>query len=269
MTCAGTVTRTRAPTADSLDLGRGDVHVWRIDLDRDPEAGRSLESTLGYDERVSARGFRRPRDRQRFVHAHGATRCILARYLGAEPAEVEFQRNERGKPKLRHGSLQFSLSHSEDLAMCAVSRTCCIGIDTERIREQIASEVTASLSPLARQVLGSFPESERRNGFFRGWTRLEAVVKAGGCDLDQGLGHAEVFLDPGRPAIVLQEIAPERSGKLWLFELSPRRGYVASLASSEAYATVTLRRWRALGHATRRLSPNGSGEGRLAPCCES
>ncbi len=100
-------------------------------------AGTSLRSRLSSDELARAARFHFERDRTRFSVARAALREILAHYLGTSPAEIAFVYGDHGKPALAppYGDLRFNLSHSHDLALCAVARGSEVGVDVERIRE--------------------------------------------------------------------------------------------------------------------------------------
>ena len=78
-------------------LGERDLHVWVVPLD-DPDKKRRREL------------------------AHLAEGLVLAAYLELTPAMLEFEQGPGGKPRLRGEPLQFNLSHSERLALLAVSR---------------------------------------------------------------------------------------------------------------------------------------------------
>lgn len=44
---------------------------------------------------------------------------------------------------------------------------------------------------------------QRREAFYRGWTRKEAYLKGRGEGLSYGLERVEVSLAPGEPAVIL------------------------------------------------------------------
>src|SRR5438105_2947842 len=106
----------------SIELKRGETHVWRLDLDRNMSSLPTLDKRLAPEERKQAGGFRLARDRDRFTIARAALRTILARYLKTTPGEVVFCRGARGKPELAEGAVRFNVCHSGDLALFAISR---------------------------------------------------------------------------------------------------------------------------------------------------
>lgn len=202
----------RAPS--DVNLREGEVHVWRIELDLfHPEL---LIDELAPEE--AGRSFHRPRDRDRFVIAHGALRRVLSRYCGIAPAGIRFLRMPRGKPCLNPESdFRFNLSHSGGLALVAVARRCEVGVDVERIRP-IPDALRIGRRVLQREeadALEALQPDQRAGPFFLYWTRFEARLKAAG----RGLGDEVVTeqwpvrdLDPGAGyvAAVAAECTPER-----------------------------------------------------------
>jgi 4'-phosphopantetheinyl transferase len=80
------------------------------------------------------------------------------------------------------GGIEFSLSHAGSWAMVAVTRGVPVGVDIERIRENVNM---AEL--LQRLGVTKLPDSQA--GLFRAWTRREAMTKAlGGALMDQPEG---------------------------------------------------------------------------------
>ena len=114
-----------SPPPESPELAAGEVHVWRIELDRSPSTLSWLRSVLSEIEVARASRFHRPRDRDRFVVARGPLREILALYLGREPRRLVFTAGGSGKPALASEfaswELEFNLSHSGNLALLALA----------------------------------------------------------------------------------------------------------------------------------------------------
>ncbi|MGH3168070.1 MAG: 4'-phosphopantetheinyl transferase family protein, partial [Trebonia sp.] len=104
-----------------------DVDIWSVRLDGPLPDG--AWTTLSDAERERARRLRAPGWRHDFVLSHYATREILARYTGTDPAALVFQHGARGKPKAA-GLAEFSLSHTDGLALVAVSAAE-VGVDVE------------------------------------------------------------------------------------------------------------------------------------------
>src|SRR4051812_9730789 len=103
----------------SMSLGRDDIHVWWIDLERmEPD----IQAVLSAEERARAERFRNPRDRRSWTAARMALRQILAGSTAEHPAEIRLAQEGRGKPTLASGSsIGFSLTHARERAAVAVS----------------------------------------------------------------------------------------------------------------------------------------------------
>lgn len=222
----------------NLSLGRDEIHVWRADLDRPPAAPGALSDVLDLEERRRAARFVFERHRRRFVVARGVLRHILARYLPVRPAELLFEANEYGKPSLPAGAggaapLHFNVSHSSGLALYALSSDVEVGVDVERVREDMATAEIAErfFSPGEVRAFRGLPPQLRTEAFFNCWTRKEAYIKALGKGLSHPLDLFTVSLAPGRPAALLDdETDPSEVGRWSLRELQIDPGYAAALA---------------------------------------
>jgi 4'-phosphopantetheinyl transferase len=163
-----------------------EVDVWLVSLEADPanEPGDDRPSVLSPDEKVRAARLRFESDRSRWVCARTALRTILAQYACLPPAEIRFAFGPHGKPGLpTGGDIEFSLSHAGSWAMVAVTRGVPVGIDIERIRDNV------DIAALLRR-LGVTDLPEGRSNLFRAWNRREAMTKAvGGALLDIPAGN--------------------------------------------------------------------------------
>lgn len=225
-------------------LGRGEIHVWRASLDRGRDETGRLFGTLDQEERARAARFAFERHRRRFTVARGVLRNILARYLSLRPGEIIFQHNEYGKPSLKAGAggtpLHFNVSHSEEMALYALSADLEVGVDVEYVRRDMATAEIAEqfFSPAEVNAFRGLPEHLWLEAFFNCWTRKEAYIKALGKGLSHPLGVFAVTLAPGQPAALLHDKTdPEGAGRWSLRELQVGPGYAAALA-------VRTRDWR-------------------------
>ncbi len=189
-----------------------EIHVWWISLRcsqrRVTEAARLLEA----GERQRAGRFRFPKDQDRFVLARAFLRRVLAEYEQRPPVRLEFATTQRGKPNLAGPAqhhLGFNLSHTAGLAVCAVSRGRPLGIDVERLRPEIDTELVGevALTQSERQRLRVLPRAQRKSAFFRLWVRKEALVKAIGLGLSIPPASLEVANAGEQPGVA----APSRT----------------------------------------------------------
>ncbi|HLO30242.1 MAG TPA: 4'-phosphopantetheinyl transferase superfamily protein [Anaerolineales bacterium] len=218
---------------DPLDLQFHQVDIWRARLDLPVDRLDQLAATLSKDEAQRAARFHFPADRDRFIAAHGCLRAVLARYLLCEPDQLIFLTNSYGKPELDDHKLEFNLSHSGDLALVAITQDRKVGIDLERIRGGISSQVIArqyfSKSEFAE--LQALPLEQREAAFFCCWTRKEAYIKAQGLGLSLPLESFDVSLAPKEPAILrATRPDPEEAARWMLFSPEIDPSYQAAVA---------------------------------------
>jgi 4'-phosphopantetheinyl transferase len=223
----------------SFHLSEAEVHVWRTELDPPAEDVERHEQTLTPDELARADRFYFPRDRRQFIVARGVLRALLGAYLGIPPDQVRFRYAPQGKPALdtdameMGGRLQFNLSHSGTLALFAFVRRRQIGVDLESVHREVSVDQISNrfFTPREITALRSLPEDDRREAFFRAWTRKEAYIKARGEGLSLGLDQIDVSPALGEPTEFVR--LPDLSGGAegWsLHDLQPGPGYIGALA---------------------------------------
>jgi 4'-phosphopantetheinyl transferase len=112
--------------------------------------------------------------------------------LAADPAALRFQVGPNGKPVLDPDRLTFNLSHSGEIALVAVGGARQVGVDIERIREDVAAlDIARQFFPSEEaSLLGALPPEKQQIAFFEMWTRKEALGKARGLVLGQALRDA-------------------------------------------------------------------------------
>ncbi|MEW6305682.1 MAG: 4'-phosphopantetheinyl transferase superfamily protein [Verrucomicrobiota bacterium] len=190
------------PAAD-VALPCDEVHVWRIWLDQTVIPLPEFERLLSGDERARAARFHFPRDHRRFVTGRGFLRKLLGNYLHLDPRQIFFFYGRNGKPRLTpvpdSAVLHFNVSHSDDLALIAVTRDCEIGIDVEHIRPITEADQIAArfFTPRELAQWRALPPELRTEAFFNCWTRKEACLKANGGTLDEALKQIDVSLSRG------------------------------------------------------------------------
>ena len=165
------------------------------------------------DERQRAERMADGDRRARFLASRAWLRVVLGRYAGLDAAAVRFVVAGRGKPSVVNGGdLCFSLSRSADVAFIAVTRGRSVGVDVERVRGDLDHDVLAErfFSPAEADGLRRLPEPDRRDVFFGLWVRKEAVLKASGAGLGDGLSHIDVRGDrvAGRWSVASLDAGP-------------------------------------------------------------
>lgn len=220
-----------------LALADDAVHVWRAELDVSPAQVERLRQLLSVDEADRACRFHFERDRQRFIVGRGLLRMIVSRYVLQSPDSLRFDYTEYGKPYLAAASgqqsLAFNVSHSDELALFALSHNRELGVDIERVRPTIEYEQIAArfFSSSEYEQLCALPPAHRMTAFYRCWTRKEAYIKARGGGLSVPLDSFAVSLEPAEPVRLLYTLDDPLECSRWsLHNLSPGPGYQAALA---------------------------------------
>jgi 4'-phosphopantetheinyl transferase len=210
-----------------------EVHVWRGSLSRRPGEVARLRDLLTPHEYARADRYRFERDRSRYIVGRAALRLLLARYLDAEPEELEIGYGEFDKPYL-DGGPSFNLSHSGSVALYAFASTGELGIDVELDNADLSREHIAErfFSPAEVSMLRALPAEVQPRAFLSCWTRKEAFVKARGDGLGLALDSFDVTLAPNVPAALLRTAWCAEEAAEWTIEdLSDRRaGYIAAVA---------------------------------------
>lgn len=225
------------PPPRRLILEREAVHVWRVSLAQPRSRIQTFLHLLTPDERARAEAYHFQHDRERFIAARGALRTILARYLRITPEQLCFTYSRYGKPTLLEAmngrGLRFNISHSHEMALCAVTRGREVGVDVEFIREDFASMDIAGrfFSQGEVAALRALPPGAQTPAFFNCWTRKEAYIKARGEGLSHPLDSFTVSVIPGAPARLLSTKNDPQEGSHWcLHELAAGAGYMAAIA---------------------------------------
>ncbi len=177
------------PLSSAPALGRGEAHVWfmQIDglpiLDRQPAARRSD-------------ALRRRRIGQRFL-----LRLLLGAYLGVPGRDVELARSAAGKPELnealRASGLNFNLSHAGALLAIAIAGDTPIGIDIEPSARPLRAAALARrwFSTEEANLVDRCSDEAGRTECLRRWSVREAVIKAQGGTIAEHLAQVRPSID--------------------------------------------------------------------------
>jgi 4'-phosphopantetheinyl transferase len=224
---------------ESLSLGTGEVHVWRLALDQPESVLAEFRSTLEAHELERASRFHFEKHRNHFVVGRGGLRHVLARYLDVRPEEFRFSYGDYGKPVLANGGLRFNMSHSDGVALFAVALDRELGVDVEHIRADFATADIAQrfFSRGEVQTFNALRKEEQVAAFFRCWTRKEAYIKAIGRGLSEPLDAFDVTLAPGEVAALLR--AERGDVARWaMFDVAVEDDYAGALAAEAPVSDI-------------------------------
>ncbi len=125
---------------------------------------------------------------------------------GINRSELDITLDGRGRPHTSRSDLDFSISHSEGCAVCAleIGEGANIGIDVQRGRPY-SDEKMYELAKafMTEHELAEFRNSEHKpDGFFTAWTRREAYVKRIGSDIFDNLKCVDLSAESFREGII-------------------------------------------------------------------
>jgi 4'-phosphopantetheinyl transferase len=170
------------------------VDVWQADLNQYARCLSKLTAVLNEQEKQRADTFQQPLLRNRYIAVRAITRHVLANYLSAQPADLQFSLGEHGKPDLISDSLYFNISHTDHLLLIAVGNLPDIGVDIELIKTRSNMDGMAKrcFAESEFQFWQPLPEPQSQETFYRLWTKKEAFVKAIGRGIALGLNRCEI-----------------------------------------------------------------------------
>lgn len=157
-----------------FDLASAEIDPqWAASLIDAEEAGRAARY-LREDQQARARASR------------ALLRSCLAPLVGRSPEMLSFEIGPHGKPSLRGGP-EFSVSHSTDRFLVAVSERGEIGVDVElpATPRNLDAAARFALSPDEAAALAALAETVRARAMLRIWTAKEAALKALGVGMQK------------------------------------------------------------------------------------
>jgi len=200
-----------------------------------------LAALLSDAERRRAARFHFEHDRRAYVAAHALKRRMLCEVAGGAPGDWEFATEPGGKPVVAGGrGPHFSLSHADGLVACALSHDVPLGIDIEPADRRAPLGVAEAFFSLEeRRWLFGLPPADRQLGFFRLWTLKEALIKATGKGLAQGLRSFAIGFDPLRVRFSDTADTADAPPGPWRFLQTAGARHVLGLAWRGPEAAVT------------------------------
>ena len=172
----------------------------------------------------------------RYQRWQDQTACLLGKRLllsalvehgCSEDCLGGLQFNQYGRPYIDWPG-DFNLSHSGEIAVCAISKGSRLGIDVEFNRPIDLKDFRQYMSPFEWDNINHAPEPLTR--FYDYWTAKESVIKADGRGLSAPLDEAKV-----------QQSQAALSGTTWrLYPLHLADRHTCSLACDLPQADVRL-----------------------------
>lgn len=119
---------------------------------------------------------------------------------------LEIKIGENGRPSTNRPDVDFSISHSEGCAVCAlaVGDGASVGVDVQKARDYSPEKMTQLAKTfMSDEELAAFYYSNKKNGdFFTAWTHRESFVKRNGSDIFENLKNADIRGENFRDGII-------------------------------------------------------------------
>jgi len=190
-------------------LPQGIVDIWLCQADTVKDEFDYFRSLLSAEEQARAQRFKLEIHRNRFIISHGFKRSVLAKYLSIEPAHIQFQSGEKGKPSLiaavdEEQDIKFNLSHTQDITLLAISRGTELGIDIEYIdrKTEWAEICQRFYTEPEQQALFALAKEKQKSAFYQLWTRKEAYMKVLGSGLSLPPTGFTLTVPPQSPSLI-------------------------------------------------------------------
>jgi 4'-phosphopantetheinyl transferase len=220
-----------------------DVLIAAARLDVGADEIERLGALLSADEQERASRFVFERDRRRFRVARGRLRAWLGAEVGVAADRIRFEYGARGKPVMVGGP-HFSVSHSGERVVLALSERAPVGVDVEerRVVDDALALGRSVFAPDELAALARLPAAAQSDELLATWTRKEAVIKATGLGVAQALAAFSTRGDDGG-ARLRGDPAVGRAEDWTLLDVAIEPGYPAAVAVIAAGATVSATVW--------------------------
>lgn len=149
-------------------------------------------SLLSKDKQIRADGFRFEDDKKRTVAGEMLARKAISEWCNVAPESIVFDKTKHGKPFAKDLDVEFNVSHSGDIVVCAIDNEP-TGIDIELIRPvdlKVAKRIFNDNE--LEYLFGKAPDdadfckttdNEIISRFFELWTKKEACAKCMGTGI--------------------------------------------------------------------------------------
>ncbi len=220
-----------------LSLSGDDIHLWCVCLQQSDAIVAQMAKVLSADELKRAKRFHFQKHRDRFIVAHALLRKLLSDYTKTELRRIVFAFSKNGKPclleKPGRKKIGFNLSHSKDYALIGFAHERAIGVDLEYIRDitDMAKVAEHVFSKNEISYWHTFSEIEKKEAFYKFWTRKEAYLKAVGEGFTSAVNTIDVSVHPFKESTTLVSGKYSENQNRWTVrDLKPLSGFAAAFA---------------------------------------
>lgn len=210
-----------------------DVQIYYCQLPADGQSQAWVANLRLLPESMQAQAQRMAADKRRWNYVLG--RRLLQLWLQAHGYPWDLQQwrhTAKGRPFLQNLGVDFSISHSRDWVVLAITQGGCLGVDMEQPRHLDWRLFKRYVPAADWQWLQS--QSQPQVSLLRLWTSYEAVAKAAGT----GLGGIPLLV-PGQGGYWLRS-------RFWYVQPLPLplAGVITALATCQPQADCCCQGWQ-------------------------
>ncbi|HDR6312414.1 TPA: 4'-phosphopantetheinyl transferase Sfp [Bacillus cereus] len=189
-------------------------------------------------EREKVNSYHHSVDRARFIIGCVISRLVLGKILSMSPVQVPIDRMcpvcklQHGRPQLREGMPQLSVSHSGEWVVVAFTKSAPVGVDVEQMNPNVDVMKMAEgvLTDIEIAQIMKLPNEQKIEGFLTYWTRKEAVLKATGEGLMIPPVDITVSAPNDPPNLLVFKNREELVETTMMKDIRPSEDYMASIA---------------------------------------
>ena len=174
------------------------IYVYVADITNlpDPEKQPEFLKKLPIERQEKIQKSRQEKSRKQSMGAGLLLQKVLALY---HMDKVALSVGEHGKPMI--DGLEFSLSHSGNMVICAVSDKP-VGCDVEELRKAPKGVAKRYFSENEKEYLNQFNGEDYDTAFFRLWTMKESYVKMTGEGMGVPFEAYEIALEDSGARVI-------------------------------------------------------------------
>jgi 4'-phosphopantetheinyl transferase len=229
----------------SIKVPNNEIHIWRTSLEQPDVIVSELSKVLTEDERAKAKKYYYKVDKARFIVGRSMLKKILSTYLSCNPEDISVMKNAYGKPYVlqERNNLEFSVTHSRDLALYSFVKGKKNGIDVEykTLMLHFNNNIFFNfLSAREKRRYRNTPEKHQTEYLLKNWTLKEAYVKAVGVGHHVSFDKLDISFLEVNDSTEQGEI--NRKSKWCSYHFTPAFHYIAALVFEETYDRVQFAR---------------------------
>lgn len=113
--------------------------------------------------------------------------------IGAFFEEKDIKYTSYNKPYFENADINFNISHSGNIVVCALTKINVLGVDIEEKKDIHINDFKDLMKPKEWNVI--FNSKDKTETFYQYWTKKEAILKASGLGLSIPLNTFDVSND--------------------------------------------------------------------------